>query len=85
MVLFNLLFAWQLAFDPIQQEAYGQAKGGGHWMDFSRLSRDVLDTSLGTVAALFLLATALTPALAWLASRNRDRLLEWLSAGGPKE
>lgn len=85
VVLYNLRFAGQLAFDPAHQEVYGQAKGGGHWMDFSRLSRDVLDTSLGTVAALFLLATALTPALAWLASRNRNRLLEWLSAGGPEE
>lgn len=70
IVLYDLRFAWQLATDPDHRTVYEQAKGGGHWMDFSRLGREFLGLDLGTVATLFLLATALVPLVAWLASRN---------------
>lgn len=54
IVLFDLRFAWDLATSAAARAEYGAAKGGGHWMDFSRLAGE-LGVPLETVALSFLL------------------------------
>lgn len=61
LVLGNLGFAWGLLTDPARREAYESAKGGGHWMDFSRLAEEYLGVDLSLVAAVFLVACVATP------------------------
>lgn len=79
----SVLFAWGLITDPARRQLYEDAKGGGHWMDFSRLAEDYLGTDLSAVAALFLVAALATPVAAWLWYRNRRRwwgaLRGWLA------
>lgn len=72
LVLLNVRFCWQLLTSVDHRQAYGDAKGGGHWMDLSRLSRDFLGISLEGVAGLLLLAALATPLLAFLAARRVD-------------
>ena len=79
LVLHDLLFAWSLLQDPVQRAVYEDAKGGGHWMDLSRLAGEFLGTDLATVAAGLVLACAIPLPLALLAHRYRDR---WLTAVG---
>lgn len=77
-------FAWGLITDPGRRQLYEDAKGGGHWMDFSRLAEDYLGTDLTVVAGVFLVAALGTPAAVWLWYRNRERwwpaLTEWLAS-----
>lgn len=61
LVLESLWFAWGLLADPARRQAYEDAKGGGHWMDFSRLAEDYLGVDLSLVAAVFLVACVATP------------------------
>ena len=70
IVLFDLRFAWRLATSAVERANYGAAKGGGHWMDFSRLAAE-FGVPLETVAISFLLATLapLPLALAWALRR----------------
>jgi hypothetical protein len=73
-LLFDVRFALRLIASPLERAIYEEAKGGGHWMDFSRLADDYLHASLPVVALLFLLACALPPLLAVLAHRYRPQL-----------
>jgi hypothetical protein len=73
-LLFDVRFALRLIGNPLERAIYEEAKGGGHWMDFSRLADEYLHTGLGAVALLFLVACALPPLLAVLAHRYRPRL-----------
>lgn len=83
LVLEQTWFAWGLVTDPGKRQLYADAKGGGHWMDFSRLARDYAHVSLETVAGAFLLCCVLTPAAAWAFLRYRKtvmhRLEGWLA------
>lgn len=72
LVLEQAAFAHGLVTDPGQRQLYADAKGGGHWMDFSRLARDYLGVSLETVAGIFLVACLLTPIVTWAVVRYRD-------------
>ena len=65
VVLHNVVFAWSLATSALSRQQYADAKGGGHWMDFSRLAREHMGVSLETVAIGFLLLSLLTPFLAF--------------------
>jgi hypothetical protein len=56
-----------------RRQDYAAEKGGGHWMDFSRIADEHLHTSLQSVAALFLLACVLTPVVAFLVYRFKPR------------
>lgn len=72
IVLSGMRFAWGLIHDAGARAAYEEAKGGGHWMDFSVLAEQYLHVELATVAGLFWIACLLPPVAAWLAySRNR--------------
>ncbi len=80
-------FAWLLMTDQGFRVDYEQAKGGGSWMDFSRLAEEFLGTDLSTVAVAFLLTTIATPFLAWIFLRGRGALERALVAllGGATE
>lgn len=64
-LLHDLHFAFQLVTSPEQRQLYGDAKGGGHWMDFSRLANETFQVPLETVAAWFLVLCFLPPLLVW--------------------
>ena len=63
LVLNAVAFAWKLATSDAARVEYGAAKGGGHWMDFSRLAAEFLGWELGTVARLYLVLAVVTPGL----------------------
>jgi hypothetical protein len=66
IVLADARFAYRLITSPEYREEYGLAKGGGDWMDFSRIANEHLHVRLEVVAAMFLLACALTPLAAFV-------------------
>ncbi len=70
IVFHDLRFAFGLVTNAFQREMYGAAKGGGHWMDFSRLADEYFGCSLEVVAGAFfllcLLPPVLGPAMSWL-------------------
>ena len=66
IVLSDMRFAWGLIHDVGARAAYEEAKGGGHWMDFSVLAEQYLHVELTTVAGLFWIACLLPPLAAWL-------------------
>ncbi len=74
MVFHDLRFALGLVTNPFQREMYAGAKGGGHWMDFSRLADEFLGVSLEAVAGTFLVLCLLPPVLALAASWLRPEL-----------
>lgn len=80
VVLRGVQLAWGLISDPRARARYESAKGGGHWMDFSRLAERHLDVPLEWVAASFLLACLAMPVIAWLMARNRHALGAWWRA-----
>jgi hypothetical protein len=72
LVLSGLAFAWRLRSSALDRALYEDAKGGGHWMDFSRLAEQYLHVSLEAVATGFLVLCLLPPALAlWLQRARR--------------
>jgi predicted Zn finger-like uncharacterized protein len=66
IVMDRARFAYRLMTSHEHRESYGNAKGGGHWMDFSRIANEHLHVRLEVVAGLFLLACAITPMAAFL-------------------
>ncbi len=73
IVLDGARFAFRLIASREHREEYGEAKGGGHWMDFSRIADQHLHGRLELVATLFLMACALTPLAAFLVHRYGRR------------
>jgi len=71
LVLSGAQFAWRLRTSAFHRDLYAEAKGGGHWMDFSRLADEHFHTSLETVATGFLLACCIPPVLALAVQRLR--------------
>jgi hypothetical protein len=69
IVLADARFAYQLMASREHREDYGDAKGGGHWMDFDQIANDYLHWRLEGVATLFLLACIATPVAAFLYHR----------------
>jgi hypothetical protein len=67
IVFYSMGFAWRLATSAVARQQYADAKGGGHWMDFSRLAREHLGLPLETIAVIFFALCIATPllALAW--------------------
>lgn len=83
ILLMDVGFAWGLATSAAARADYGEAKGGGHWMDFSRLARDYFHVELTTVAWGFLIACVLPLAGSLLFYRYRrvlaEQLTRWLN------
>jgi hypothetical protein len=65
IVLVDIAFARGLATSALARQQYADAKGGGHWMDFSRLAHEHLGVSLESVATGFGLLCVVTPVLAF--------------------
>jgi len=75
-VLFSdLRFAWRLLTDPVHRYLYEEAKGGGHWMDFSRIAEEYWHVDLRVVALLFLFCCLLPPLAIWGYRTGRAPLL----------
>jgi hypothetical protein len=74
IVLSDLRFAYRLATSAHVRRMYEEAKGGGHWMDFSRVAEDYLHTDLTVIAVFFFLATLLPLVLGYLAFRYQEYL-----------
>ena len=67
-------FSWRLIHDAAERWAYQEAKGGGHWMDFSVLAEQHFHVGLTTVAGLFWCCCLLPPLLAWSTHRYGSHL-----------
>jgi hypothetical protein len=67
-------FAYDLMYSPDYRAEYAAAKGGGHWMDFSRIAREFFHVELTSVAAFFLLLCVIVPVLTFLFFRYKPRL-----------
>ena len=74
IVLHDLRFAWGLMTSDRARELYGNAKGGGHWMDFDVLANQVLHVPLEAIAAIFFAACLATPLVPLLAHWQRPRV-----------
>lgn len=74
IVLHDVRFAWGLMTSDLARELYGEAKGGGHWMDFDVLARQVLHVPLEAVAAAFLAACLVAPLVPLLGHWQRPRV-----------
>lgn len=72
IVLSDVGFAWRLLTSSLHRELYEEAKGGGHWMDFSRLAEEFLHVRLETIAAVFLVLCLVPPVASVLAQRLRS-------------
>jgi len=73
IVLADVAFAWRLWRSPHARALYGAAKGGGHWMDFSRIAERHLGVDVAAVAFFFLLCCALPLVVSFVLFRYRDR------------
>lgn len=71
----NSVLAWGLMTDAGSRAAHGAAKGGGHWMDLSRIAQDYLGVGLPFVAFVLLVGSLTTPLLSYLAFRRGADLL----------
>lgn len=72
-------FANNLMVNPLFRQQYAAAKGGGHWMDFSRIAREYLHVELSVIAHIFLITCLIFPVLTFLFFRYKpyiDRFLK---------
>ncbi len=72
-------FAFGLLTSEEARRLYADAKGGGHWMDFSRLAEELIGTTVPRIAATFLAAVVATPPLVWWFEMHRTRVEQWLT------
>lgn len=72
LVYHDIRFAYRLMTSMAARQEYQDAKGGGHWMDFSRIAEDFLYVDLTSVAFVFLLACLLPLILGFLTFRYQE-------------
>lgn len=72
IVFRDLVFAYRLMTSPFHRAMYEDAKGGGHWMDFSRIAEDFLHTDLTVVAGFFFLCCLFPILLGYLTFRYSE-------------
>jgi hypothetical protein len=80
-------FAYRLMTSPFARAEYADAKGGGDWMDFSRIAIDHLHVNLASVAFVFFLCCLITLPAGFLAFRYQEHLrggLKRLVVRGPE-
>jgi hypothetical protein len=68
ILLSDAVFAVSLLTNAASVADYEAAKGGGHWMDFSRLADEYVYVDLQAIVFIFLVAVVLVPFAAYLAS-----------------
>lgn len=78
IVFSDVGFAYQLMTSPFARAEYADAKGGGHWMDFSRIAIDHLHVNLTSVAFVFFLCCLITLPVGFLAFRYQEYLRDGL-------
>lgn len=71
ILFMDIRFAHRLMTSAVYRAEYGAAKGGGDWMDFSRLSV-YFGVELTSVAAFFLFLCLLVPVTAYLIFRYKE-------------
>ncbi len=72
----DIRFAYRLMTSHAYRTEYEAAKGGGHWMDFSRITEEYLRMDLPVIAGFFLICCTIPPIVAFLAYRYRS---SWMS------
>lgn len=80
VVFTDLRFAYRLMTSTEARLEYEQAKGGGHWMDFSRIAEDYLHVELTSVAFFFFLASTLPLVAGFLLFRYQDYIRRWIKS-----
>ena len=79
LFLSDVRFALGLMTSHEKRVEYELAKGGGAWMDFSRLADEFLHAPLQSVAALFLVGCILAPATCLVVYLQRERIREGIA------
>jgi hypothetical protein len=74
ILICDAVFAYGLATHYGKRVLYEAAKGGGHWMDFSRIAERHLHVELATVAAVFGVCCLIVPAVSFAAFRWQGRV-----------
>jgi hypothetical protein len=74
VVFSDLNFSYRLMTSPFARAEYADAKGGGHWMDFSRIAIDHLHVNLTSVAFVFFICCLITLPVGFLAFRYQEYL-----------
>ncbi len=74
---YDLRFAFELLTSQAARLDYEDAKGGGHWMDFSRLANEFFGGRFLLVVLAFFVACLLPPLIAWLLHRYRPHWQQW--------
>jgi hypothetical protein len=74
----DLGFAYQLMTSYGYRVDYEEAKGGGHWMDFSRIAEEFLHVNVTAVAGFFLVCCLIVPVLAFLFFRYEAYIFSFL-------
>ena len=69
ILICDVVFAYGLATHHGQRLLYEAAKGGGHWMDFSRIAERHLHVELASVATFFGVCCLAVPIVSFAASR----------------
>jgi len=77
--LLDVRFAFQLVTDYGARVDYEEAKGGGHWMDFSRIAEEFFNVDLAVVAGFFLFCCVLPPLCAFLCFRYQPAIFRALA------
>jgi hypothetical protein len=72
IVFSDIRFSFRLMTSHHARYEYEQAKGGGHWMDFSRIAEDFLGVDLTSVAFFFFLCCLLPLVLGFLTFRYQE-------------
>jgi len=67
-------FAQRLITSATFRAEYEAAKGGGHWMDFTRIAEEFLKVKLSAVAVVFFFLCLITPVLTFLFFRHKEKL-----------
>jgi hypothetical protein len=78
IVITDLGFAYRLMTSGEARLAYEAAKGGGRWMDFSRIAEDYLSVDLSSVALFFFLMCLLTLVVGFLLFRYQEYIRRWI-------
>ncbi len=74
LVFWDVRFAFRLMTSAEHRSMYEEAKGGGHWMDFSRIAEDFLQVDLKVVALFFFICCFVPLVVGFLCFRYQEYL-----------
>jgi hypothetical protein len=74
IVFADVAFAYRLMTSSYHRLVYEDAKGGGHWMDFSRIAEHYLHVDLAVVATFFFLCCFFPIVVGYLLFRYQEYL-----------